>query len=178
MPLDVDAVAIAGRWLRHAPVGTAALPVHVSPPHNRWQRGEVVQALYLADEENTAWAEWYRHLAEAGIPPAQALPRSLWRWSVEATVADLSTDERLARVGLHPPRPGRRSWPAFQAVGEQLAAEDWPGLLAPSAARPEHHVLCLFRKGDNGRAAPPGARPVGRPRRISEPPVPPTGMTT
>jgi RES domain-containing protein len=176
--LNVDAVAIAGRWLRHAPVGAAALPIHVSPPDNRWQRGDVVQALYLADEENTAWAEWYRHLAEAGIPPTHALPRALWRWTVEVKVADLSTDERLARVGLSIPRPGRRSWPAFQAVGEQLAAEDWTGLIAPSAARPKHHVLCLFLRQNDGRAAPPGARPVGRPRRVTEPPVPPTGMTT
>jgi RES domain-containing protein len=177
VPLDVDAVAVAGRWLRHAPVGVTALPQHVPPPDNRWQRGEVVQALYLADEEDTAWAEWYRHLAEAGIPPAQSLPRALWTWLVDVTVADLSTDERLDRVDLSVPRPGRRGWPAFQAVGEQLAAQGWAGLLAPSAARPAYRVLCLFRTEAEGHAAPSGARPVSRPRRVAEPPTPP-GMTT
>jgi len=178
LPLDVDAVALTGDWLRHAPVGAAALPQQIPPPDSRWQRGEVVQALYLADEADTAWAEWYRHLAEAGIPPACALPRSLWTWAVDVTVADLSDEARLARVGLPVPRPGRRRWPAFQAVGEQLAAEGWDGLLAPSAARPAHAVLCLFRAGPEGRAKPPGARPVGRPRRVAEPPIPPVGMTT
>jgi RES domain-containing protein len=178
LPLDVDAAVITGRWLRHARPGSAALPQHVPPPDNRWQRGEVVQALYLADEADTAWAEWYRHLAEAGIPPARSLPRALWTWSVDATVADFSTDQQLERVGLGFPRPGRRGWPAFQAVGEQLGAEGWAGLVAPSAARPSHRVLCLFRTGPDGRAGPSGARPVGRPRRVLDPPIPPTGMTT
>jgi hypothetical protein len=30
----------------------------------------VVEAVYLADCEATAWAEWYRALAEAALPPA------------------------------------------------------------------------------------------------------------
>jgi hypothetical protein len=32
----------------------------VSPPSSgRWQHGETVAAIYLADEESTVWAEWY-----------------------------------------------------------------------------------------------------------------------
>jgi hypothetical protein len=93
-------------------------------------------------------------------------------------VADFSTDQQLERVGLGFPRPGRRGWPAFQAVGEQLGAEGRAGLVAPSAARPSHRVLCLFRTGPDGRAGPSGARPVGRPQRVLDPPIPPTGMTT
>jgi hypothetical protein len=41
---------------------------------NRWQRGAIVDAVYLGDAAETVWAEWYRHLAEAGIPPAARLP--------------------------------------------------------------------------------------------------------
>lgn len=52
--------------------------------------------------------------------------------------------------------------------------EGWPRLLAPSAARPEGKILCLFRDS----AGVHGAKPLGKPRRISEPPAPPTGLQT
>ncbi len=52
----------------------------------------MVGAFYLAGDEETAWAEWYRQLAELGIPPAKSLPRDLWRIGVDLDrVADLST---------------------------------------------------------------------------------------
>ena len=89
-------------------------------------------------------------------------------------MADLSNAERIAAVGLPPPRPGQRTWPAFQRVGEKLCKDGWPGLLAPSAAHPEGKVLCLFRDADGVR----GAKPLGKPRRISEPPAPPIGPQT
>ncbi len=151
-----------------------ALPAREPPPDNRWQRGSVGEALYLADSPETTWAEWYRHLAEAAIQPNRALPRRLWRWQVDVEVADLRTAELLARVGLEPPTPGRHRWPAFQAVGERLSREGWAGLVTPSAARPAGLVLVLFRR--DGEVD--GARPYGRPRLVREPPIPPTGMTT
>jgi RES domain-containing protein len=150
------------------------LPHRDPPPDNRWQRGSVVDALYLADSEETLWAEWYRHLAEAGIPPTRAMPRSLWMWEVDVAVADLRDEDQLAAVGLDPPAPGRRTWPPYQDVGERLWREGWPGLVAPSAARPEGQVLCLFRIDDEVT----GARPVGRARVVREPPALPIGMTT
>jgi RES domain-containing protein len=134
----------------------------------------VVDALYLADGEATVWAEWYRHLAEAGVPPGRQMPRALWTWEVDVRVANLSTAARLERVGLPAPAPGRRSWRPFQEVGERLWREGWPGIVSMSAARPEGRVLCLFRDGDSVA----GARPVGRAKIVREPPAPPTGMTT
>jgi RES domain-containing protein len=151
-----------------------ALPQREPPPDNRWQRGEVVDALYLADSEATAWAEWYRHLAELAIPPLAQMPRELWTWEVDIEVADLASSDRLSAVGLAPPTPGRKGWPAYQSVGEQLWRDGWSGLIAPSAARPEGRVLCLFRHG----ATVDGARPMPPPRRISEPPPPPSGLRT
>ncbi len=175
MPLDVDPRAVRGRWVRHARDGLSAWPERDPPPDGRWQRGETVDALYLADSEETAWAEWYRHLAELGVPPDEQLPRRLWQWDVDVRVANLATEARLERVGLSLPRPGRAKWPAYQAVGEQLWAEGWPGLIAPSGARPRSKILCLFR--DAG-ARIDGAQPVGRGRLFTSPPAPPTGMTT
>lgn len=175
MTLDVDATRVRGTWVKHAPPGLPPLPTRTDPPDNRWQRGSVVDAIYLADDEATAWAEWYRHLAENGIPPGQALPRDLWRWRVDVEVADLSTEARLARVGLPLPTPGSHSWPPFQEVGEQLWREGWRRLIAPSAARPAGATLCLFWEGEDEID---GAQPQPPPERIDEPPIPPTGMTT
>jgi RES domain-containing protein len=134
----------------------------------------MVDAVYLADEGDTAWAEWYRHLAERGVPPSEQMPRDVWVWEVDVEVADLSDVDRLARVELAPPRPGRRGWSPYQRVGETLADDGWAGLVAPSAARPGHLVLCLFRAAETLV----GARPVPPPTRVEQPPAPPTGMTT
>lgn len=142
---------------------------------NRWQRGAVVDGLYLSADEDTLWAEWYRHLAERGLPPARQLPRDLWRFRVgPLDVADLSSEDRLARVGLKLPEPGRRTWPRYQAVGETLWREGWPGMVAPSAARPLGVVLCMFIDARLVLAA----EPVPPPRVVVHPPTPPTGMRT
>jgi RES domain-containing protein len=176
--LAVDAVAVRQRrWWRHTVRGADPLARRVPPPDGRWQRGAIVEAVYLASDEATVWAEWYRHLAEAGVPPTQQMPRDLWTWAVDPglEVADLATTERLKRVGLAVPRPGRKTWPPHQEVGETLWREGWPGLLAPSAARPRDGlVLCLFHETERV----PRARPLPPPRVVREPPAPPPGMTT
>lgn len=103
------------------------------------------------------------------------LPRDVWRYRVpRLAVADLTTVDRLARIGLGPPTPGRKRWPPYQEVGETLSREGWRGLLAPSAARPSGLVLCLFV--DDPASLP--AESVPPPRVFTEAPVPPTGMRT
>ena len=177
MPLDVDSLATSGVWIRFGREPEDALPARdpeLPVPDNRWQRGSVVDALYLGDERGTALAEWYRYLAEFGVPPAKSLPNFLWRWRVEVTVADLRTEKRLERVGLAAPAPGIETWSPFQEVGETLYSDGFVGLIAPSAARPENFILCLFRE----HALLPGARPNPPPEEIVEPPAPPTGMRT
>src|SRR5204863_1512080 len=137
LALDVDPRTVGGLWLRHIPHGGDPLYRPMPPSDNRWQRGEVIDALYLVKDEAGLWAEWYRHLAEAGIPPDRWLPRDMWRFRVtRLRIADLSNESRLSRVGLALPVPGRRTWAPYQSVGAQLASEGWAGLVAPSAARP------------------------------------------
>jgi len=172
--LDVTAVPVRGRWVKHTYPGSSPLPERDPPPDNRWQRGEAIDALYLADSEETAWAEWYRHLAERMIPPLAQMSRELWTWQVDTEVADLSTDEKLAAVALEPPTPGSHNWDTYRQVGERLWREGWTRLLAPSAARPAGQVLCLFRD----RHGIDGAEAIPPPRRVDEPPPPPIGMMT
>jgi len=173
---DVELTTVNGRWLRHTPADADPALRPVPPDDNRWQRGSVIDALYLCDELACVWAEWYRYLAERGIPPRMALPRDLWSYEVDALkVADLKTTERLARAGLPLPTPGRRGWPAFQAIGEQLHKNGYAGLVAPSAARPQSLVLCVFLPGG---ALPGNLLPVAPPERVDQVPVPPTRMQT
>ncbi|MGH3092064.1 MAG: RES family NAD+ phosphorylase [Gaiellaceae bacterium] len=173
MPLDVDPTPVRGVWFRHVPASGEPIFRPERPADGRWQRGEVVEGFYLADSEETAWAEWYRALAELGIPPMRQLPRDLWRFELEVErVADLSSAERLERAGLPFPVPDRRQWESFQAIGEALFAEDWAGVLYPAAARPDALALCLFRTSVRLR----GVRPLPSPVRYEEPPAPPRGL--
>ena len=128
MALDIEAVGLDGVYFRHVPRGAAPLVGPEPPRDGRWQRGEIVGAVYLADSVATAWAEWYRYLAEAALPPQPSLPRDLWRWEISlSSVADLRHRGRLACVGLPAIQPTRLQWPAFQSVGEQLHQDGWPG---------------------------------------------------
>jgi hypothetical protein len=161
--------AVAGIWYRQIPAGADPLARPPDPPDGRWQRASVIGAIYFADTPETVWAEWYRALAEAAIPPAMALPRDLWRWEI-----DLPRVADATRLDLPPLAPSRRQWPRFQAAGEQVFADGWPALVSPSAARPQGRVLCVFRAA----RAVPGATPLPPPERVGDPPVVPTGLRT
>jgi RES domain-containing protein len=79
--MDVETVAAGGEWIRHVPYRSDLLGRAAEATDGRWQHGEVVQALYLADTAQTAIAEWYRFLAERGLPPGHAIPHDhhIWR---------------------------------------------------------------------------------------------------
>lgn len=135
----------------------------------------MVRALYLADSADTAWAEWYRHSAELGVPPASRMPRDSWRLSVRLTdVADLTADGVLTAHGIEALAPTRRQWPVTQRVGEAYFRDGWRGLIAPSAAHAGGRVLAVFRP----LPAVPGVRPLPPPRHHLELPPLPTGLRT
>jgi len=136
----------------------------------------VVEGFYLAADEQTAWAEWYRALAELAVLPMRQMPRELWRFEVELEgVADLSDVGKLEAAGLPYPGPSRRQWPRFQAVGEVLAASGWRGILYPSAARSESKsAICVFRRESDLV----GINPHAPHARYEEPPEPPSGLRT
>jgi hypothetical protein len=101
-------------WYRHVRAGAMPLRVHPAPD-GRWQRGVEMPRLYLGQDRETVWAEWYRALAELGEPPDARLPRALWRFSVSLErVADLSLGDALRSLGLPDQVPDRSQWPALQ----------------------------------------------------------------
>ena len=162
-------VSLEGVWFRQIPAGADPLSRPPDPPDGRWQRSSVVGAIYFGDSPETVWAEWYRWLAEAAIPPEMALPRDLWQWEIDLPrVADVS------KADLPALEPSRRQWPRFQTFGEQLHADGWPALVSPSAARPGGRELCIFRTAQTVV----GATPLPPPERVSDPPVVPTGLRT
>ena len=109
-----------------------------------------MRAVYLADSEETAWAEWMRAIAEAGIPPDNALPRAVFTLDADVTdIADLRDPRRLKRIaGVAKMQPTRRQWPQTQPVGEALWRMGAHGIIAPSAAHEGHSVLTLFRESE------------------------------
>jgi RES domain-containing protein len=168
-------VPVTGRWLRHIPASSDPLYRAPTPADGRWQRGDVVEGIYLADQADTVWSEWYRWLAEHETEPLRALPREVWAYAASLEAADLSTPDALDALGLPPLEPSRDQWPAFQAVGESLHGEGYKGVLYSSAARPEGLCLCVFREAESGFAL---LEPVPPPRRVERPPAPPRGLRT
>jgi RES domain-containing protein len=173
LPISVEPIAVRGEWIRHAPHRSTPLGHPTIATSGRWQHGDTIRGLYLADEPSTAIAEWYRWLAERALPPASGIPHDHHRWNVALDVADLSTAERLRSVGLEDPRPSRKTWSPYQSVGEKLWRDGWSGVLAPSAARPASLVVCIFCD----RWPPSGCWPAGVDEVDAMPP-PPAGMTT
>ena len=138
----------------------------------RWQRADTIGAIYVADSEQTAWAEFYRAAAEARRGPLDLLPRDLWSYHVELDmVADLSTHRTLTAAGLARTAPTSSQWPTYQAVGERLAAAGAQGVLYRSAARSRHLCVCVFA------TALDRVQPIEQ-RHITTPPAPPRGMRT
>lgn len=173
MSLPVDVRAVGGTWVRHVPHGADLLGRAGSPADGRWQRGEIVPGLYLADTLETATAEWYRSLAEWGLSPQDHVPYDHHEWRLDLQLADLSDLERLREAGLSAPSPDRRTWSAFQRVGEQLWQDGWAGLIAPSAARTGSLVVCVFAD----LWPPAGCAPL-RASAVTVIPPPPRGMRT
>ncbi len=168
-------MTVRGTWWRIVRAGDDPLTWTPEPADGRWQRAAVVRALYLADTAETAWAEWYRHSSELGVPPATRMPRDLWKVSVRLVdVADLTADAVLAAHGVVGLAPTRLQWPTTQPVGEAYARDGWRGVMAPSAAHVGGRVLAVFRP----LPAVPGVRAVPPPRHHTDLPPLPMGLRT
>jgi RES domain-containing protein len=167
---------VAGTWWRVNHPGGDPLRWTDEPADGRWERGATVRALYLADSAETAWAEWFRHTSELGVPPQKRMPRDLWRFHVDLDrVADLTAPGELAKRGVRNLSPSRRQWSRTQPIGERAWRQGFAALLAPSAARADGLVLVVFRTEPGSIA---GVRPIKPAKRVSDLPALPTGLRT
>jgi RES domain-containing protein len=136
----------------------------------------VIRALYLADSEPTAWAEWYRHTAELGVPPSARLPRDAWQIEVHIDdVADLTAAATLRRRGVRRLQPTRAQWPITQPIGEACWAAGYRAVIAPSAAHEGGRVLAVFRPIPGPIS---GLTALPPPASYAELPAVPTGLRT
>jgi RES domain-containing protein len=166
-------VPAEGVWVRHVLAGVDGLGIARGGNGGRFHRpGQ--RALYLADSDATAWAEWYRWLAEWERLPADHVPRDLVHISVKLErVADLSSQAGRRAVGLPlRMRPSSRQWTAFQDAGERLATQGTEGILYSSAARTRSRCLCVLEPGLSSVTI------EGAPIRVLTPPPPPRGLRT
>jgi RES domain-containing protein len=62
-------IPLNGIWYRHVRAEGESLGLPGAGSAGRWQRAQVVAALYRADSPETAWAELYRAAAEMECLP-------------------------------------------------------------------------------------------------------------
>ena len=141
---------VGGVWVRYASLArrrTEQRQAAQIPAAGRWQPAGT-RRVYLADGEDTAWAEFYRALAERGQSPQDEMPCEVIQVRVDLErVADLRTEKARRALGLPRIRPTRAQWPAFQAVGTQLITAGAHGVLYASAARTRSLCLCVYEAG-------------------------------
>src|SRR5690349_14449068 len=94
--IDAALVPVSGTWVRYRAV--ARRPAGSIPGPGRWQRIGTPW-LCLADTEQTAWAEFYRALAERGQAPQDELPCEMVSEVSLDRVADLRTGTARAALG-------------------------------------------------------------------------------
>ena len=169
----IPRVPVSGTWVRHVPGGEEPIATRRRRTPGRFhQAGEV--ALDLADRTETAWAEWYRALAERGQAPDDDVPRDLYRISVDLNnVVDVSTTAARTELGLPTRmRPAASQWRTFQKFATSLRAEGAEGVLYSSAARTRSLCLCVFEAGLSALSV------VEEPITVVSPPPPPRGLRT
>jgi hypothetical protein len=110
----------------------------------RWHREGLGYAQYLSPDPQGAWAELVRFFSIRSELLAAELRRDLWLvYVVESDLADLSSFGHWSTCGLDPACAVGEHAPC-QALGDELRAAGYRGVLAPSAALPEAINLTLF----------------------------------
>jgi hypothetical protein len=140
--LPVRPRTVEGTWIRHVPHGANLLGRADTPSDGRWQRGDAVPALYLADTVATATAEWYRSLAEWGLSPQDHIPTTIIAGALTSSLPTSATSSNCAESHLRPPdRAGAHGLPINGLVSSS-GARDGPGSspLAPRTPTRSSHA--------------------------------------
>ena len=143
--------AVTGEWTCFRQVSPEWPPLYhnagVPAPDQesgRWHRLGEGYAQYLSLAPLGAWAECARYFSLRSAAHARAMRRNLWLVFVRETrIADLSTFGRYDACGLDPAiAVGEHA--ASRALGAELRAAGFRGVLSPSAALPGVTNLTVF----------------------------------
>ena len=125
--LPVGPPTVEGTWIRHVPHGAHLLGRADTPSDGRWQRGDVVRALYLAETVATATAEWYRSLAEWGLSPQDHIPTTTIAGTSTSSSPTSATSSNCGASHSKPPgRAGSHGLSTNESVSSS-GARNGPG---------------------------------------------------
>lgn len=110
----------------------------------RWNPPDSFPTLYLALDEPTVVAEFYRAAQRQNRPPEDLAPRKLYRYEVRLdSVLDLRSPRALERLDVSEAALRGNDLTRTQAVGKAAHDAGLEGLLAPSAVGPGP-ILVVF----------------------------------
>jgi hypothetical protein len=122
--------------------------VGIAQPAARWNGSGTAPdsyAQYLACHPDGMWAELIRQLGLRGEDRRRELRRVVYRVRVRSrAIADLRDFDRWAACGLDPWTAVDDDHGASRALAQELRADGFDGVLAPSASLPGHVNLTLF----------------------------------
>ena len=147
----VEPKAVAGEWtcFRQTSPEWPALYHNAGTPNpdqdsGRWHRKGEGYAQYLALAPLGAWAECARYYSVRSSRQAREMKRNLWLVFVRETrIADLSSFDHYDDRGLDPVI-AVSGYAGSQALGDELRAAGFRGVLSPSAALPGVVNLTVF----------------------------------
>lgn len=109
----------------------------------RWHRRGEPPHLYAADSLDTMWAELGKHLP-AGIDTSQVVVRVGAVHVAGLGVLDVTEPRARFTVGVSLEQLVGNDYTPCQDLADVASAQDYEGILAPSAARPSGCVLVVF----------------------------------
>lgn len=136
----------------------------------RYHRIGGVGVWYASDQEQAAWAEWFRHFVGDGIDPNETVRRVGHADITELVVLDLTDQSVRDLLGITEAELVGDDYSITQEIAEAARSAGFDGLLAPSAALPGRRTLAVFAPGVSSRALGPSnvRRPPPRMRALRQ----------
>jgi len=114
-----------------------------APGPGRYHRQGDAGVWYASSEEQAAWAELFRHFADAGIDPFE-LRRRVGRAQVDVVVLDLTDARVRSHLAVSEHDLVGDDYSVTQAIASAARNAGFDGVLAPAAALPGRKTLAVF----------------------------------
>jgi RES domain-containing protein len=109
----------------------------------RYHRTGAPGVWYGSSQEQAAWAELFRHFADAGVDPFE-IRRRIGRVHVVLEVLDLTDNTVQSHLGINEADLTGDDYNLTQAIADSARAAGYQGILAPSAALPGRETIAVF----------------------------------